>query len=91
MKGACGENPNFVRFIAAKIHRKWAELLPKIKEWLNTTVSGSTGFTPLELLFEKPDLFEGILNKSPENLPAEETIANKVMKAFARMKKKARN
>ena len=60
---------------------------------MNTTVSGSTGFTPLELLLEKkkPDLFEGILNKSPENLPEEETTANKVMKAFARMKKKARD
>jgi hypothetical protein len=70
-----------------------AELLPKIEEWLNTTVSGSTGFTPLELLFEekKPDLFERILNKSPENLPEEETITNKVLKALAMMKRKARD
>jgi hypothetical protein len=88
---ACGNSLNFVRFIAARTIRNWAELLPKIEEWLNTTVSGSTGFTPLELLFEekKPDLFEAILKKSPENLPKEETIAVKVMKAFAKMTKKA--
>jgi hypothetical protein len=47
----------------------------------------------VELLFEtkRPYLFERILNKSPKNLPEEETIANKAMKAYARMKKKARD
>ena len=49
-------------------HRKWAELLPMIEEWLNTTVAESNGFTPVELLFQakKPDLFEKSLTKSPE-------------------------
>jgi len=59
---------------------------------LNTTVVDSTGFTLFELLFEakKPDLFEKILMKLPENLPEPETIGDNVMKAYARMRKKAR-
>jgi len=60
---------------------------------LNTTVAVSTGFTLVELLFEakKPDLFEKILTKSPENLLAPETMGNKVMKAYARMRKKEKD
>jgi hypothetical protein len=87
------EISKFCKIYCSQNHKKWAELLPKIEEWLNTTVSGPTGFTPLELLFEekKPDLFEGILNKSPQNLPEEETISNKVLKAFTTMKRKARD
>jgi hypothetical protein len=70
-----------------------AKLPPKIEEWLNTAVAGSTGFTPVELLFEakKPELFEKIPTKSPENLPAPETIGDKVMKTYARMRKKAKD
>jgi hypothetical protein len=51
------------------------------------------GFTPIELLFEakNPDLFEKILTISPENLPEPETVGDKVIKAYARMRKKARN
>ena len=60
---------------------------------MNTTVADPTGFTPVELLFEanKPDLFEKILKKLPENLPEPETIGDKVMKAYARMRKKAKD
>jgi hypothetical protein len=39
---------------------------------------------------KKPDLFEKILMKLPENLPEPETTRDKVMKAYARMRKKAR-
>jgi len=43
-------------------------------------VTDSTGFTPIELLNQakKPDLYEKILTKSPENLPELETIGDKV-------------
>jgi hypothetical protein len=84
-------NSKFRKIYCSQNHRKWAEVLPKIKEWLNTTVADSTGFTPVELLFEakKPDLFEKILTKSPKNLPEPESVRDKVMKAYARMRKKA--
>jgi len=87
------EISKFCKIYCSQNHRKWAELLPKIEEWLNTTVADSTGFTPVELLFEarKPDLFEKILKKSLKNLPEAETIGDKVMKAYARMRKKARD
>jgi hypothetical protein len=85
------EFSKFCKVYCSQNHRKWAELLPKIEEWLNTTGVDSTGFTPVELLFEakKPDLFQKIFRKLPENLPAQETVGDKVMKAYARMKKKA--
>jgi len=40
---------------------------------------------------KKPNLFEKILTKSTENLPEPETVGDKVMKAYARMRKKARD
>jgi hypothetical protein len=87
------EISEFCKIYCSQNHRKWAELLPKIEEWLNTTVADSTGFTLVELLLEakKPDLFEKILTKSTENLLEPETIGDKVMKACARMRKKARD
>jgi len=87
------EISKFCKIYCSQNHKKWAELLHKIEEWLNTTVTDSTGFTPVELLFQakKPDLFEGILTKSPENIPTPETIGEKVMKAYTRMRKKAKH
>jgi hypothetical protein len=35
----------------SKRHKKWPELIHKIEFWLNTTIPGSTGFTPVELMF----------------------------------------
>jgi len=76
----------FCKIYCSKNYRKWAELLPKIEEWLNTTVADTTGFTPVEMLFQakKPDLFEKIFTKSPK-------AGDKVMKAYARMRKKAKD
>jgi hypothetical protein len=56
-------------------------------------VADTTDFTHVELLFEakKPDLREKILMKSPENLPEPETTGDKVMKSYARMRKKAKD
>jgi len=87
------EISKFCKIYCSRNHRKWAEQLPKREEWLNTTVAGSTGFTPVELLLEakKPDLFENILTKSTENLPEPETVGDKFMKAYARMRRKARD
>jgi hypothetical protein len=77
------EIPKFCKIYCSQNHRKWAEILPKIGELLNTTVADSTGYAPVEMLFEakKPDLFEKILKKLPENLPEPETIGDKVIKA----------
>ena len=46
------EISKFCKIYCSQNYRKWAGLLPKIEEWLNTTVADSTGFTPVELLFQ---------------------------------------
>ena len=32
-------------------HRKWAELLQHIENWMNNSVCSSTGYTPSELMY----------------------------------------
>jgi hypothetical protein len=54
--------------------KKWPDLIPNIKSWLNTTISVSTGYTPVELIFndDRRDLFSKILNKTKEQQPSNE-------------------
>jgi hypothetical protein len=73
------EISKFCKLYCNHNHIKWAEIFSKIEESLNTKVADSTG------------LFEKILTKSPENLPEAETIGDNVMKAYARMRKKAKD
>jgi hypothetical protein len=85
------EISKFFRIYCDVAQKRWPELTPQIEEWLNTAVSGSTGYTPVELMFgkPKPDVFERILRKTPEQKPAEESLENKLLKAYAKMKLKA--
>jgi transposase InsO family protein len=64
--------------------KKWPELILKIESWLNTTISGSTGYTPVELIFDDncPDLFSKILNKTMELQPSNETLQDKMTLAY---------
>ena len=59
------EISKFCRIYCNITQKKWPELITQIEEWLNTSVSGSTGYTPVELMFgqPKPDVFEKILKK----------------------------
>jgi len=71
--------------------KKWPELIPKIESSLNTTISGSTGFTPVELMFNdiRPDIFSKILNKTKEQQPNNEELQDKITPAYLTLKKKA--
>jgi hypothetical protein len=71
--------------------KKWPEPIPKIESWLNTTISGSTGFTPEELMFNDvcPDIFSKILNKTKEQQPNNEELQDKITLAYFTLKKKA--
>jgi hypothetical protein len=71
--------------------KQWPELIPYISEWLNGSASGTTGYSPIELMFDepRPDLFRKILNKTSEQLPTAETLESKVIKAYARMRMRA--
>ena len=73
------------------MQKKWPELIPKIESWLNTTTSGSTGFTPMELMFNDicPDIFSKVLNKTKEQQPNNEELQDKITLAYLTLKKKA--
>jgi hypothetical protein len=81
----------FFRIYCHTIQKTWPELVPHIEGWLNSSVSGVTGYTPIELLSGKPrpDLFRKILKKEIDQQPAEEALTNKLLKAYARTKLKA--
>jgi hypothetical protein len=72
-------------------HKKWPELVPHIQDWLNSSVAETTGCVPIELLDGKfrPDIFRNILKKRSDQIPTEDTVAEKVLKAYARAKVKA--
>jgi transposase InsO family protein len=69
--------------------KKWPELIPKIESSLNTTISGSTGFTPVELMFNdiRPDIFSKILNKTKVQQPNNEELQDKITPAYLTLKK----
>jgi hypothetical protein len=71
--------------------KKWPELIPKIESWLNTTISGSNGFTPVELIFNdiRPEIFSKILNKTKEQQPNNEELQEIITLAYFTLKKKA--
>jgi hypothetical protein len=50
-------------------------LLPKKEEWLNGTVAGATGFSPLELTFKSlRDMFKKFLKKCADQVPPDENM-----------------
>jgi carboxylesterase type B len=64
--------------------------LPQIEQWLNKTVASSTGYAPVELIFnaQKPDIFAKFLPELGDP-PEHEELATKVLKAYTKMKEKA--
>jgi hypothetical protein len=55
---------------------------------LNSSVVETTGYAPTELLDGKPrpDIFQKLLKKRSDQIPTEETVAKKVLKAYAELK-----
>jgi transposase InsO family protein len=81
----------FCKIYCSQNHKEWPLLLNDIEKWLNKSVSESTGYTPVELMFEEaaPDLFRSYLKKAADQLPAEETHQQRALMAYARMKERA--
>ena len=81
----------YFKIYCNETHKKWPELVPYIENWLNSSVSQSTGYAPIELLNgqARPDIFLKILKKQPAQSPSEDPLADKLIKAYARMKLKA--
>ncbi|PNF18243.1 hypothetical protein B7P43_G16458 [Cryptotermes secundus] len=81
----------YFKIYCHETHKKWPELVPYIENWLNSSVSSSTGYDPMELLGAnpRPDDSRKLLKKDADQLPREHALADKLIKAYARMKLKA--
>jgi hypothetical protein len=81
----------FFRIYCTQNHKRWPELIPHIEKWINESVAESTGYSPIELMEGKcrPDLFDKLLKKDPDQLPQTEKAEEKALKAYARLKMKA--
>jgi hypothetical protein len=84
------ENGKYCKIYCHTTQKKWPKLIHKIEYCLNTTISGSTGFTPVELMFNdiRRDIFSKILNKTKERQPHNEDLQDKITLAYLTLKKK---
>jgi hypothetical protein len=75
----------YFKIYCHETHKKWPELVPYIEDCLNSSVSGSTGYAPIELLGGKPrpDIFRKLLKKEADQISKEEALADKLLKAYA--------
>lgn len=81
----------YVQINCNETHKKWPELVPHTERWINSTVCGTTGYAPIELLNgeERPNVFKQILKVGHDQQPIEDELAVKILKAYAKMKLKA--
>jgi mRNA-degrading endonuclease RelE of RelBE toxin-antitoxin system len=80
----------FCHIYCHEAHTKWPELLSHIKDWLNWTLSNSTGYSPVQLVFDSPtpDLFEDSLRKGLNKIYRPRACRRRY-KAFIKMNEKA--
>jgi transposase InsO family protein len=85
------ELSKYFRIYCHKTQKRWPDLLPTIQHWFNSTVCEGTGYTAIELMFDSPapNLFAKLVPRYPGPHPKEETIAEKSMKAYTRMRQRA--
>ena len=85
------ETGKYVKIHCFKNYRKWPQLLPKVEECLNHTMTNFNDFSSVELMFNetRPDHFKKFLNKEADQLPPDERLSDKVLRAYLRMKLKA--
>jgi hypothetical protein len=81
----------YFKIYCDKTRRKWPDMIPKIQKWLNSSISSSTGYTPVELFDQEPVpcIFKELLQKKPDQSPTEETLADKILKAYAKSELKS--
>jgi hypothetical protein len=84
------ETGKVCRIYRNEAHKKWPELLSHTEGWLNG-MSDSMGYSPVELILDspRPDLFEKFLKKGSEQKPSVESLQERILKAYARMKERA--
>jgi hypothetical protein len=76
----------FFRIYCCQTQKKWPEFVSHIQDWLNQSVSQTTGYKPIE--GTEGEIFREIIKKLP-NKPPEEDLPTKILKAYNRAKDKA--
>ena len=68
----------------------WAELIPFIERWLNITMGSLTGYSPVEMMIRelKTDIFEDNFSKYWDQTPQDETLEDKLFRAYVKMIRK---
>jgi hypothetical protein len=81
----------FFKIYCSHSQKRWVELVPHIKTWLNSTVSSSTGFAPIELMFEapRPNPFDTLIPTSPDGPRPRDSLEEMITKAYAKIRKRA--
>jgi len=84
------ELSKFCLIYCHQTHKRWADLLPQIEQWLNKSVASSAAYAPVELIFnsQRPDIFAKFLPELGDS-PEKEDLAAEVLKAYTRMKETA--
>ena len=72
-------------------HIKWAELLPRIEDWINKTFASGTRYTSLGLIYEdkRPNAFRKIMPKV-QVLEQEEEVEANLEAAYGKTKQNAK-
>jgi len=85
------ELSKFCRIYCNENHRKWAELLPHIENWMNNCVCSSTGYTASELMYgtERPNVFRKMVPKESWPDQEDEGIEETIRRSYVKMKKRA--
>jgi hypothetical protein len=84
------ESSKFCRIYFHSNHRKRAELIPHIENWLNNTVASTSLYTPVKLLFgaERNNLFQKCLPNLPKGEMKHKEMQEKIAKAYEGMKQR---
>jgi transposase InsO family protein len=81
----------YFRIYCHQTHKQWPELIPHIQKWLNEPVGQVTGYRPIELLGGKvkDELFKKIIQELPKGGPSNESLPNRILNLYAKMKSRA--
>jgi hypothetical protein len=81
----------FFKIYCSQSQKRWVELVPHIETWLNSTVSSSTGFAPIELMFgaPRPNPFDKLIPTSPDGPRPRDSLEEMIKKAYAKIRNRA--
>jgi hypothetical protein len=81
----------FFRIYCHQKHKQWTSLIPNIEKWINTTVSSTTAYAPVEIIFgqPRPNIFKELIRNPPNKQYPPDSLEAKTLQAYARLKLRA--